>query len=97
MNIDCCLLCCCAAGFTSEFESRAEGDAHSSSSFPYDDIEETEPLASPGATDDAPGNAAEGAAEGTAEGTADDATKGAAFEPPEHLSQEVSGLFPRKI
>lgn len=69
-----CAAAAAAAGFMSEVESREEGDAHSTSSFPYDDIDEARPLASQGATDDA----------------TDDATDGAASEPPEHLSPGAS-------
>lgn len=67
-----CVFCAAAAaaGFISEVESREEGDAHSTSSFPYDDIDEARPLGSQGATDDA--------------------TDGAASEPPEHLSPGAS-------
>lgn len=38
------------AGFTSEAEVMVDRDVHSDASFPYDDIDEARPLASPEAT-----------------------------------------------
>lgn len=44
-----CFVAADPAGFTSEAEVMAE-DVHSDASFPYDDIDEARPLASPEAT-----------------------------------------------
>lgn len=47
MEINRCSVAADPAGFTSEAEVMAEGDVHSNASFPYDDIDEARPLASP--------------------------------------------------